>query len=393
MEATVWFFVIVVPAVVVLAWMYGKWRWGASTLGNPAERAAFNTLHTAGLAAPALRTGLNADSAERAIRHLRELAGTAAFSIHDRDALLAWDGEFAHHADRAHALIQRVIRSGRAEVFGPETVACENSDCPLTFAIVAPLVIDDLVLGAIAGFDRGAPAATVRTLTEISRWMNGQLELAELDASRTRLAEAEVKALRAQISTHFIYNALNAIASYIRTDPEHARELLLEFSDFTRYSFRRHGQFTTLSDELASIERYLTLERARFGDRMQVELRISPEVLTVNVPFLCLQPLVENAVRHGLENKAGTGHITIFAMDMGPDVWVTIEDDGVGADPQRIRDILEGTSTSDSIGVANVDERLRTIYGDDYGLIIETAPGAGTKVTVRIPKFQPKAHG
>ena len=125
---------------------------------------------------------------------------------------------------------------------------------------------------------------------------------------------------------------------------------------------------------------------------MQVELRIAPEVLTVNVPFLCLQPLVENAVRHGLENKTGVGHITLLAMDMGPDVWVTIEDDGIGADPQRIKDVLEGTSTSDSIGVANVDERLRTIYGDEYGLVIETAPGAGTKVTVRIPKFQPTAH-
>lgn len=393
MGATAWLFVIVLPAGVVLAWMYGRWRWGASTLGNPAERATYNTLHTAGLAAPALRTGLNADSAARAVKHLRQLAGTPAFSVHDCDALLAWDGEFAHHADSAHRIIERVVRSGRAEVLGPEVVACENSDCPLTFAIVAPLVIDDLVLGAVAAYDRGAPAASVRTLSEMSRWMNGQLELAELDASRTRLVEAEVKALRAQISPHFIYNALNAIASYIRTDPENARELLLEFADFTRYSFRRHGQFTSLSEELSSIERYLKLERARFGERMQVELRIAPEVLTVNVPFLCLQPLVENAVRHGLENKAGTGHITLLAMDMGPDVWVTIEDDGVGAEPQRIRDILAGTSTTDSVGVANVDERLRSIYGDDYGLIIETAPGAGTKVTVRIPKFQPKAHG
>ena len=392
MDTNAWLVIIAIPVVAVVAWMYGKWRWGASSLGNPAERATYTALHTAGLAAPALRMGLNEESAVRAIKHLRALAGSIAFSVHDRDQLLAWDGEFAHHADHAHELIGRVIATGRAEVFGPDAVACQNSECPLTFAIVSPLVIDDLVLGAIAAFDRGAPAASVRTLSEMSRWMNGQLELAELDASRTRLVEAEVKALRAQISPHFIYNALNAIASYIRTDPEHARELLLEFSDFTRYSFRRHGQFTTLSDELASIERYLKLEHARFGERMQVELRIAPEVLTVNVPFLCLQPLVENAVRHGLENKTGVGHITLLAMDMGPDVWVTIEDDGVGADPQRIRDVLEGTSTSDSIGVANVDERLRTIYGDEYGLVIETAPGAGTKVTVRIPKFQPKAH-
>ena len=385
--------IIFAAAIVVPVWTYRQWRFGTSALGSSAERATYTTLHTAGLAAPALRMGLNGESATKSAKYLRQLAGTAALSIHDTSGILAWDGEFGHHADTAQAMVTRVINTGRAEVLGPERVACQNAECPLHYAVIAPLVIDDLVLGAIAAFDRGAPAALVRTVTEISRWVNGQLELAELDDSRTRLAEAQVKALRAQISPHFIYNALNAIASYVRTDPEHARELLLEFADFTRYSFRAHGQFTTLSEELSSIDRYLILERARFGDRLQVELRIAPEVLNVTVPFLCLQPLVENAVRHGLENKTGSGHIAIDALDMGTDCWVTIEDDGIGADPERIRRILSGDTTIDSIGVANVDERLRSVYGDGYGLIIETAPGAGTKVTVRVPKFQPQAHG
>ena len=145
--------------------------------------------------------------------------------------------------------------------------------------------------------------------------MSGQLELAELDASRTRLMEAEVRALRAQISPHFVYNSLTAIASFVRTDPERARELLLEFADFTRYSFRRHGEFTTLAEELGSIEQYLVLEKARFGDRLDVTLRIAPEVLPVVVPFLSLQPLVENAVRHGLAGKDGQGRISITAVD------------------------------------------------------------------------------
>ena len=130
--------------------------------------------------------------------------------------------------------------------------------------------------------------------------MSTQLELAELDQSRARLVRAEVRALRAQISPHFVYNALTTIASFVRTDPERARELLLEFADFTRYSFRSHGEFTTLAEELRSIDRYLTLERARFGDRLEVRLQIAPEVLPVAVPFLGVQPLVENAVRHGL---------------------------------------------------------------------------------------------
>src|SRR5690606_13011316 len=110
-----------------------------------------------------------------------------------------------------------------------------------------------------------------------------------------------------------IYNSLTAIASFVRTDPERARELLLEFADFTRYSFRRHGEFTTLAEELRAIDRYLALEKARHGDRLVVTLQVAPEVLPVVIPFLSLQPLVENAVRHGLEGKTDRGHVTIEA--------------------------------------------------------------------------------
>ena len=143
---------------------------------------------------------------------------------------------------------------------------------------------------------------------------------------------------------------------------------------------------------MRSIDRYLVLERARFGDRLQVKVTVAPEVLPVAVPFLCLQPIVENAVRHGLEGKPGTGHVTILAEDSGSDCTVSVEDDGLGADPEHVRAVLSGTSDSDSIGVANVDERLRSVYGDEYGLVIETAPGLGTKVTVRFPKYRAGVH-
>ncbi len=218
--------------------------------------------------------------------------------------------------------------------------------------------------------------------------MSGQLELAELDESRHRLTRAEVRALRAQISPHFVYNSLSAIASFVRTDPDRARELLLEFADFTRYSFRQHGEFTTLAEELRSIERYLLLEQARFGDRLRVTLQVAPEVLGVNIPFLCLQPLVENAVQHGLESTSGGGHISIEARDADRECVIAIEDNGVGEDPERIRAVLAGES-GDAVGLANVDERLRATFGDEYGLVVETAPGAGTRVVVRVPKFAP----
>ena len=178
----------------------------------------------------------------------------------------------------------------------------------------------------------------------------------------------------------------------MRTDPDRARELLLEFADFTRYSFRQHGEFTTLAEELRSVERYLMLERARFGDRLSVRLQVAPEVLPVTIPFLCLQPLVENAVRHGLEGKAGGGTITITARDLDLECEITIEDDGAGEDPERVRRALAGHPDIDSVGLGNVDERLRSAFGDDHGLVVETAPDAGTKVIVRVPKYAPGVH-
>ena len=243
----------------------------------------------------------------------------------------------------------------------------------------------------------------VRAAGEVARWVSVQLELADLDQSRTRLIEAEIKALRAQISPHFIFNSLAAIASFVRTDPERARELLLEFADFTRYSFRRHGDFTTLADELHSIDQYLALVRARFGDRLSVTLQIAPEVLPVALPFLCLQPLVENAVKHGLEGAATPPRerpadtpfrITISALDAGAEAVVVIEDDGSGMDPDRLRRILRGeASPSTGIGLLNVDERLRQVYGDEYGLVIETGVGAGMKITAPAAEVPPGVHG
>lgn len=228
----------------------------------------------------------------------------------------------------------------------------------------------------------------------MARWVCVQLELAELDRSRTQLIEAEIKALRAQISPHFIFNSLAAIASFVRTDPEQARELLLEFADFTRYSFRRHGEFTTLADELHSIDQYLALVRARFGERLAVTLQVAPEVLPVALPFLCLQPLVENAVKHGLEGAVTRSRITISALDAGAEAEVVIEDDGTGMDPERLRQILRGEGgASTGIGLLNVDERLRQVYGDDYGLVIETGIGAGMKITLRLPKYRAGVHG
>lgn len=361
-------------AVVVTALLLRWWLLGRRTgLGSPEERATYATLHTASLAAPALRGGLTADTASRALPYLRSLLGARTVGLTDSHGPLAWTGGDAW--EQAGAVVADVLDSGRPQASG--------------HVIVAPLTVEDRVVGTIVAVDDAPSAGLARTATEVARWVSSQLELAELDASRTALMEAELRALRAQISPHFIYNSLGAIASFVRTDPERARELLLEFADFTRYSFRQHGEFTTLAEELRSIERYLVLEKARFGDRLRVVTRVAPEVLNVTVPFLSVQPLVENAVRHGLEKKDGTGTITVVAEDAGAECVITIEDDGVGSDPDTVRDALSGRVGSPSVGLANVDERLRTVYGNDHGIVVETGVGLGTKVTVRVPKFAP----
>jgi two-component system LytT family sensor kinase len=360
--------------------------WRRTHLGSEADRATFRTLHSASLASPALREGLTEESARRAIRHLRSLLGTPALAVTDTESSLAWDGEGEHHEPQVRALAAATVERGRTQSFGRSDLPCDVAGCPVRTAVVSPLVVDERIVGTLAAFAPYPTAGLALASDETAQWVSAQLELAELDASRNRVMEAEVRALRAQISPHFVYNSLNAIASFVRTDPDRARSLLLEFADFTRYSFRRHGDYTTLAEELRSIERYLLLEQARFGERLQVRLSIAPEVLPVAVPFLSVQPLVENAVRHGLE--AG-GTVTIRAYDRGRDCVIEVEDDGVGEDPEKVRRALAGDASLDSVGLGNVDARLRTTYGDEYGLVVETAPGAGTKVVVRVPKFAP----
>ena len=365
-------------------------------IATASQRATYDVLHTAGLAAEPLRAGLTPATAAKAVRHLRTLVGSVGLALADRDELLAIDGRGGHHAEQLVAAAAQAVDSGRSMVLGDDEVPCDRVDCVIRGAVVAPLTGPDGRASAalVAVVDDPPAPGLVQAALQTAHWAGAQLALAELDSSRERLARAEVRALRAQISPHFIYNALTAIGSFVRTDPERARELLLEFAEFTRYSFRAHGEFTTLAEELRSIDRYLTIERARFGDRLQVRLRIAPEVLPVSLPFLCLQPLVENAVRHGLSRKPGMGMLSIEARDAGAECHIMVEDDGVGMDPEVLAAGLgESVDPADDsgqhVGLSNVDERLRSVFGDQFGLVVETGLGSGTKVSMRVPKFHP----
>ncbi|WP_447949171.1 sensor histidine kinase [Microbacterium aurum] len=397
---------------------------GGADLGSDAEQAAHRALHEAGLAAVHLRGGLGADDVGRAARHLRTLLGSAAVALVQDGRVVAADGPVDEAAARRVAA--RVVETGRRQVLrageaagaggaggggagaggagadeGAGSDAGADAGVPggggpgaggpgAGDAAAAPIVVDGALAGVLVAFAAPVRAALVRAVAEVADWCAAQLALGELDASRTALAEAELRALRAQISPHFIYNALTAIASFITTDPARARELVLEFADFTRYSFRRQGEFTTLAEELRSIHSYLELERSRFGDRLAVTLRIAPETLSTVIPFLSVQPIVENAVRHGLEPGERGGGIRIEARDDATHTEITVEDDGVGMDPEQLRALLNTDADGAHVGIRNVDTRLRQLYGPGGGLVVETNTGAGTLVRMRIPKSQPQ---
>lgn len=384
--------VATLTALVVVGVGYAVARWEVGRrLTSDADRARFDTLHLTALAAPSLRQGLSAAGARPAARHLRELLGTPALALVSTTDLLAWEG--ADDADGAHAghavdQAARAVRESRTRVLTLREVSCGSPGCPLRGAVVAVLGVEDRVIGAVVAYSRERPTARlVRATEEVARWVASQVELAELDLQRSRTAEAELRALRAQISPHFVYNCLAAIAVFVRTDPDRARELLLDFADFTRYAFRREAAFTTLGDELRNVERYLVLEQARFGDRLVVDLTVAQEVLAVTVPFLSVQPLVENAVRHGLATGRGTVRVVVRAEDDGEWATISVDDDGAGADPAVVLAAVEGRGSRDSIGLGNVDLRLRQVFGDSAGLVVDTAPGAGTRVSFRVPKF------
>src|SRR6478672_1870783 len=379
--------VIVIVLVVTAG---GRWV-RRRMLDPPGVKAAAQALRTAGLAAPPLREGLTSRSAAQALPYLLALLETPGVALcGPNGAVLGAQGVGAHHAEELIDAVIGAIGADRRQLVS--CPPCGRSGCQVSRAVIVPLVAAGTPTGALVVLSGSAVGPyLVRAADETARFITTQLELADLDVSRADLVRAEVRALRAQISPHFIYNALTTIAAFVRSDPDRARELLLEFADFTRYSFRQAGEFTTLADEMGNIEKYLTLERARFGDRLRIRWRIAPEVLGVVVPFLSTQPLVENAVRHGLAGRPGGGTVSVTAEDIGPDCVISVEDDGTGMDPEKVgrHDDRGADHSADHVGLGNVDDRLRAAFGEDYGLVVETAPDAGTKVIVRLPKFAP----
>lgn len=335
-----------------------------------------------------LREGLDQAAADKLTSRLLQLLKSIAVGITDGEGtLLSWDGEANDHYVDLVDTIGTCIRKHRREVVSHDKMPCNHrGTCRMRTAVLVPLIVEGETEAVLIVVGKTKGKRIVQMADAVARFVGTQLEAARLEDTKHQLHQAEIKALRAQISPHFVYNALNTISSLIRTDPEEARELLQDFADFTRYCFRTEGTFTTLSDELRNIDRYLTIESARYGGRLGVRLKIAPEVQSVVVPFLLIQPLVENAVKHGIANKPGGGTVTVTAQDYGTEAEISVEDDGVGMDP-KLLDGMRDSRTSAHIGLTGINRRMSQVFGNRYSLIVETAPGAGMKVSMRVPKF------
>lgn len=220
----------------------------------------------------------------------------------------------------------------------------------------------------------------------IKIWNSARIEH-RLQEQEKLLMTARVEALASQINPHFLFNTLTSISSLIRSQPETARVLIVKLSGLLRRLLRSQDHFVTLREELEAIDEYLDIEHMRFGPRLRVEKAIDPGSLDVILPSMLLQPIIENSLKHGLEPKIGEGQLTIRSMRQNGHVIIDVIDNGVGVAPDQALKV-KGTG----IGLRNVNERLRVIYGSNYQLQLDSVPGEGTCARIVIPEMSQPAR-
>jgi two-component system sensor histidine kinase LytS len=351
-------------------------------------------MRIANAALPYFRQGLNAVSAEKVACTIIGMTSASAVAITNREQVLAHVGLGSDHHRSGHPLMtsatKACLAAGQFTVAQHgEEIGCTHADCPLKSAVIVPLYCREEVVGTLKLYYAHEEALTAldnEFAQGLGQIFSTQLELASLQQMTELAAKAELKALRAQINPHFLFNALNTIVSLCRTNPEEARTLIIELSDFFRRSLKSSRDFVTLREELEHVDSYLTLEKARFGPRLAIVKHIDEDILNIMIPTFTLQPLVENAVKHGLLSKEEGGTVSISAFPQGGHVSFAISDNGQGISEQLLSQVLvSGFGKGAGVGLSNVNERLRNIYGPKHVLEIESVEGQGTQVRFSIP--------
>lgn len=348
----------------------------------------------ANAALPYFRQGLNAVSAKKVATTISSMTSASAVAITNREQVLAHVGLGKDHHRTGLPFLTDATKSclatGQVKVAQSAVeIGCTQSNCPLKSAVVVPLYCRDEIVGTLKIYyahEKAMTALDIEFAQGLGQIFSTQLELASLQQMAELAAAAELKALRAQINPHFLFNALNTIVSLCRTSPEEARNLIIQLSDFFRRSLKTPRDFVTLREELEHVDSYLTLEKARFGQRLTIFKNIDEEALNIQIPTFTLQPLVENAVKHGLLAKEQGGTVSISAQRDGDIVHIEISDDGQGISKPLLTQVLvNGFGTGAGVGLSNVNERLKNIYGPKHLLDIESTEGEGTTVRLSIP--------
>lgn len=400
---------------------------GASLLVPDSSRpqATERTLGMASATLEHMRGGLTPTACRTVCQLLLPETTAQGIAITDAERVLATEGTLGPTVPPAGSPnswpTKEVLASQRVETFVAmdsesqdyrRLQAATSRDAQLS-GIIVPLVVGGESVGAIKLYYRTA-AGVDRTQQAIARGLgeliSTQLSAYELDRQAERAAQAELRALQAQINPHFLFNSLNTMASLTRTDPAKARDLLREFSAFYRRMLDATDKPITLGEELEQTRRYLRIERARFGEDRIVETEhVAEGCADVKVPSFIVEPVVENAVRHALRDE-GALHIDVFVGTEGSDIVVAVADDGNGMDAETVRRLRANVSRAGSrtasggraqarpqgrgagIALQNVANRLRHYFGPTSGIDVVSRLGEGSVVTLRLAGAAPKAH-
>lgn len=341
--------------------------------------------------APYLRQGFTIETVEKVASIILESTDVDAVAVTDNKSIMAFAGVGSEYHKPGNVFVRPVTKQKKAvnyddlKIFSyKEEAGCpDKSDISWT-GISIPLTIQNRSIGTLDFLylsPRRLTESHITVARGLGRLLGTQLELLELDKQRELAFQAELKALRAQINPHFLFNTLNTIAVLCRTEPQTARRLLLKFADFFRDSLERQSQFTTFEEELKYVNSYLTLEQARFGAKLKISRDIDPRAGTVQIPSLVLQPLVENAIKHG-RAKSGRLNLSLAAKLKNRSLIISVKDNGTGIKSEKL---ARQGSKGLGIGLSNIRERLITLYGSPNLMSISSVEGQGTKVVLKIP--------
>lgn len=393
--------VAIVPVVAISTFVLALWlglvRGAFTGPGALGDDQAAAILEIATVTGPALREGLSPGGALAIAEEVQGRLGFAAVAVTDREHVLAHVGLAGDHHGAGTAAppgaVQAMTESRVARLPVGWRHGCAG-ECPLRSAVVGPLRVRGRVIGSLIVFSEGALEVSDRdrTVVEIlAGLLSVALAAGEVEVHAEASASAELAALQAQIEPHFLFNALNTIAAFTRTEPDVARELVLSFADYCRSTLRRPSAFAPLDDELGHVDAYLALEQARFGSGLEIERRIAPAARAVLLPPFLVQPLVENAIKHG---KADRPLRVVLRADVRfGRLRIAVRDNGRGIPREDVEHVLEPGvgSGAAGLGLASVHRRLRAYYGEEARLRIVSSPMFGTHISVIVPVEPPAA--